>query len=137
MVSSPQGRYVREARDYEDCVCFCVFRLIVPEGDRPAPYAPAEARDLVKAELRIAGDVHTVTDAAALAQLQLWLFNATELPGTGCPFGSLLVLTRADGRQFSLCPAEDSCGVAFADGRYYRFAGGNEAFWAMFGTVSD
>ena len=132
-VHGPLGRYIAEADAYEESAYVCVFGLVVPEGERPAPYAPAEARDLVKAELHIAGSIRTVTDAAALAQLQLWLYNATELPDTGCPFGSLLVLTRADGRQFSLCPAEDSCGVAFADGHYYRFAGGNEAFWAMFG----
>ena len=56
---------------------------------------------------------------------------------TGCPFGSLLVLTRADGSRFSLCPAEDSCGVAFADGHYYRYAADNDAFQRMFDAVSD
>ena len=132
-VSSTQGCFVREAGDWEECACLCLFRLIVPEGERPAPYAPAEAHDLVKAELRIAGDVHTVTDAAALAQLQLWLYNATELPSAGCPFSTVLTLTRADGSEFSLCPAEDSCGVVFADGKYYRYAADSDAFWRMFG----
>ncbi len=134
-VSSNQGRYVREAGGWEDCACLCVFRLIVPEGDRPAPFAPAEARGLVEAELHIAGSVHTLTDAGALAQLERWLSGATELPSTGCPFSSLLILTCADGRQFSLCPAEDSCGTVFADGSYYRYAADNAEFWRMFGVV--
>ncbi len=132
-VHGPLGRYIAGEDAYEESVYVCVFRLIVPEGERPAPYAPAEAHDLVKAELPIAGDVHTVTDAAALAQLELWLFNATELPSAGCPFSTVLTLTRADGSTFSLCPADDSCGVVFADGKYYRYAAGNDAFWRLFG----
>ena len=54
--------------------------------------------------------------------------------GAGCPFGSVLELTRADGSVFSLCPAEDSCGTVFAGGTYYRYASDNEAFWALFGV---
>ena len=133
-VSSTQGRYVRESGGWEECSCLCLFRLIVPEG-RPAPYTPAEAHDLTKAALHIAGTEQVVTDVDALAQLQLWLFNATELPGAGCPFSSVLTLTRADGSEFSLCPAEDSCGVAFADGKYYRYAADNDAFRRMFGIA--
>ena len=83
----------------------------------------------------IAGTEQVVTDVDALAQLQLWLFNATELPGAGCPFSGVLTLTRADGSEFSLCPAEDSCGVAFADGKYYRYAADNDAFRRMFGIA--
>ena len=37
-----------------------------------------------------------------------------------------------DGSMVSCCPAEDSCGVVFANGSYYRYAHGNEAFWSLF-----
>ena len=75
-----------------------------------------------------------MTDAAALAKLEDWLKNATVLPGgAGCPFGSVLTLTLADGSTISCCPAEDSCGTLFSNGVYYRFDHSNEEFWALFG----
>ena len=39
-----------------------------------------------------------------------------------------------DGSMVSCCPAEDSCGVVFANGSYYRYAHDNEEFWALFGV---
>ena len=135
-VFGPLGRYIPAAGANEESVCWCVFRLAVPEADRPAPYAPAEAHDLTKATLRIAGEDRTLTDPGALATLTHWFSGATELAGgAGCPFGSLLTLTRADGSEISLCPAEDSCGTVFSDGVYYRYAADNEAFWALFGVT--
>ena len=131
----PQGRYIEEAEGYEESVYLCVFRLVVPSAG-PAPYTPAQARDLTEARLRFGGDGkdYVVRDPEALAQLERWFSGATELVGgAGCPFGSLLTLTRADGSAISLCPAEDSCGTVFSDGRYYRFDADNEAFWALFG----
>jgi len=75
-----------------------------------------------------------LTDPAALGELEGWLSGAEELPGgAGCPFGSVLTLTCADGSELSLCPAEDSCGTVFSGGRYYRYASDNEQFRALFG----
>ncbi len=137
-VHGPLGRYIAGEDAWEESAYLCVFRLTVPEGDRPAPYTPAEAHDLTEATLRAAGEAVTVTDAGALAQLESWLSGAAVLPGgTACPFGSVLTLTRADGRTFSLCPAEDSCGTVFAGGTYYRCAADNAAFWRIFGVTPD
>ena len=134
-VFGPQGRYIEEAGAHEESVSLCVFRLVVLSAG-PAPYAPSEVHDLTEARLRFAGDGtdHVLSDPDALAQLERWFANAAELVGgAGCPFGSLLTLTRADGSEISLCPAEDSCGTVFSDGRYYRYADDNEAFWELFG----
>ena len=132
-VYGPLGRYIEAEDAYEESVYLCVFRLVVPKAG-PTPYTPREAHDLAKASLHIYGRDYAVTDADALAQLEDWLSHATELVGgAGCPFGSLLTLKRADGSEVSLCPAEDSCGTVFSDGRYYRYASDNAAFWALFG----
>ena len=137
-VHGPLGRYIAGEDAWEESAYLCVFRLTVPEGNRPAPYTPADAHALTEATLRAAGEAVTVTDAGALAQLESWLSGAAALPGgTACPFGSVLTLTRADGRTFSLCPAEDSCGTVFAGGTYYRCAADNAAFWRIFGVTPD
>ncbi len=133
-VFGPLGRYIEKEDAYEESVWLCVFRLVVPKRG-PAPYTPAEARDLTEARLHLNGKTYSVTDPAALSQLESWLSGATVLVGgAGCPFGSVLELTRSDGSVFSLCPAEDSCGTVFAGGTYYRYASDNEAFWALFGV---
>ena len=134
-VHGPLGRYIEEADGYEESVYLCIFRLVVPSAG-PAPYTPAEAHDLTEARLSFSGKDYVVTDPGALAQLEHWFSNATVLAGgAGCPFGSVLTLTRADGSEISLCPAEDSCGTAFSGGVYYRYAADNEAFWALFGVM--
>ena len=132
-VHGPLGRYIEAEDAYEESGYQCIFRLIVTETG-PAAFTPGAARGLAKATLRYRGENYVLTDPAALWKLEGWLSGAQELPAdTACPFGSLLTLTLADGSEISLCPAEDSCGTVFSDGRYYRYADGNEAFWALFG----
>ncbi len=132
-VHGPLGRYIASENAYEESAYSCVIRLTVP-AKGAVPYKPQEAHDLTKASLRYRGEDHVLTDAESLRQLEAWLSGATELVGGGgCPFGSLLTLTRSDGSEISLCPAEDSCGTVFSNGQYYRYASGNEAFWALFG----
>lgn len=133
----PQGRYIESEVAYEEILYHCVCRLIVP--DRGAePYTPEKvaekAVELTEARLHINDTEVVLTDAASLAKLEDWLKNAEFLPGSaGCPFGSILTLTYADGSMVSCCPAEDSCGVIFSNGSYYRYAHDNEAFWTLFG----
>lgn len=129
----PQGRYIESEVDYEEILYHCVIRLIVPEGGAK-PYAPEKVVSLKEARLHWQDADYVLSDAAALAKLENWLKNATVLPGgAGCPFGSVLTLTLADGSTISCCPAEDSCGTVFADGVYYRYDHDNEEFWALFG----
>ncbi len=129
----PQGRYIESEVAYEETLYHCVFRLIVSEGGAEA-YTPEKAVSLKEARLRRQDADYVLNDAAALAKLEDWLKNATVLPsGAGCPFGSVLTLTLADGSTISCCPAEDSCGTLFSNGVYYRFDHSNEEFWALFG----
>ena len=132
-VFGPLGAYIASEGAYEESAYSCVFRLTVPAMG-PAPYTPQEAHGLTKAELHWQGTDIVLTDPAALGKLEGWLSGAEELPGgAGCPFGSVLTLTCADGSELSLCPAEDSCGTVFSGGRYYRYAPDNEQFRALFG----
>ncbi len=129
----PQGRYIESEVAYEETLYHCIFRLIVPEGGAK-PYAPEQVDSLREARIRRLDQDYVLTDAASLAKLENWLKNAEPLPGSaGCPFGSVLTLTLADGTVISCCPAEDSCGVLFSNGVYYRYAQNNEDFWKLFG----
>lgn len=131
-VHGPLGRYISSEDAYEESAYSCIFRLRVTENGT-APYTPEEAHDLVEARLHTFDKDYVLTDAAALAKLESWMKNATVLPGgAGCPFGSLLTLTRSDGSKISLCPAEDSCGTVFANGVFYRYAHDNADFWKLF-----
>ena len=134
-VRGPVGAYIEEADDFEQSAYRCVFRAIVT-GAGPAPYAPEEVHGLTKASLRIAWKDYDVTDAAALAQLEDWLHNAEPVDsGGGASCGIVLTLTRADGSEFSLCPAEDGPLCVFSDGQYYRFDGDRTAFYELFGIL--
>ena len=136
-VPGPAGAYIEEADDFEQIVYRCVFRAVVPE-EGPAPYAPTEVRGLTKASLRIAWEDYDVTDAAALAQLEDWLGSAEAADsGGGASYGIVLTLTRADGSEVSLCPAEDGPLLLFADGQYYRCDADRDAFYARFGILAE
>lgn len=129
----PAGRYIASEGASEESVYRAVFRLNV-DSDGAEPYAPEKVVPLKEARLHWQDADYVLSDAAALAKLENWLKNATVLPGgAGCPFGSVLTLTLADGSTISCCPAEDSCGTIFADGVYYRYDHSNEEFWALFG----
>lgn len=133
-VHGPLGNYIASEDAYEESAYRCIFRLTV-SAKGTAAYTPQEVHDLTRATLRYRGVDYVLTDADSLRQLEAWLSGAAELVGgAGCPFGSLLTLTRSDGSEVSLCPAEDSCGTVFAGGHYYRYGSGNEAFWALFGV---
>ncbi len=133
----PAGRYIASEGTSEESVYRAVFRLkVTSEGAEP--YTPEKAVGLTSASLHTIGGDCVITDAESLAKLETWLINAEPLPGgTGCPFGSVLTLKCADGNRISCCPAEDSCGVVFANGVYYRFAADNKDFWMLFGVIFD
>ena len=133
----PAGRYIASEGASEESVYRAVFRLNV-DSEGAEPYAPEKAVGLTWASLHTIGEDWVITDAARLAKLETWLKNAEPLPGgAGCPFGSVLTLKCADGSRISCCPAEDSCGVVFANGVYYRFAADNKDFWMLFGLILD
>lgn len=133
-VYGPLGRYIASQDSYEENVYSCVFRISV-SNEGTAPYTPEKISDLTEARLSLMGEEYVLNDEAGLLRLEEWLKNAEVLPGgAGCPFGSLLTLTCADGSIYSCCPAEDSCGVVFSDGVYYRYASDNEEFLALFGA---
>jgi beta-lactamase regulating signal transducer with metallopeptidase domain len=130
-VAGPRGKYVPSEDAYEESVSQCFFRLVVTEQG-PAPAAPSEIRNVTLARMTFWDREVVISDPAVLARLESLLGGAEDLGyASGCPFGSVLTLTRADGREFSLCPAEDSCGVFFAGGNYYKYPGDNEEFWAL------
>ena len=136
-VFGPPGRYIASEGTSEESVYRAVFRLNV-DSEGAEPYAPEKAVGLTTASLHTIGEDWVITDAARLAKLETWLKNAEPLPGgAGCPFGSVLTLECADGNRISCCPAEDSCGVVFANGVYYRFAADNKDFWMLFGVIFD
>ncbi len=141
-VAGPRGRYVPSEDQYEGSVYDCTFRLVVT-GRGPEPYEPGKAHDMVRAVWRYwknEGGTYrptetVLTDPASLARLEELLSGAADLGyAAGCPFGSVVTATRADGTEFSFCPAEDSCGVAFAGGSFWRYAGDNEEFMSLFGV---
>ena len=133
----PQGRYIESEVAYEETLYHCICRLVVPDGGAK-PYTPEKAAEkaggLAEARLHINDKDIFLNDTDSLAKLEDWLKNAEFLAGSaGCPFGSILTLTYTDGSMVSCCPAEDSCGVVFANGTYYRYAHDNKDFWALFG----
>lgn len=133
----PQGRYIESEVAYEEILYHCICRLVVPDGGAK-PYTPEKAAEkaggLTEARLHINDKDVILDDTDSLAKLEDWLKNAEFLPGSaGCPFGSVLTLIYTDGSMISCCPAEDSCGVVFANGTYYRYAHDNKDFWALFG----
>ena len=131
-VYGPLGQYITSEDSYEENVYNCVFRLSVSR-EGTAAYTPEKVSELKEARLSLPGEEYVLDDEAGLARLQEWLGNAEVLPGgAGCPFGSMLTVTCADGSTFSCCPAEDSCGVVFSNGVYYRYASDNEEFLALF-----
>ena len=136
-VFGPTGRYIASEGASEESVYRAVFRLNVTSVGAE-PYTPEtvaeKASGLIEARLRINDKEVVLTDTDSLAKLEGWLKYAEFMPsGAGCPFGSILTLTYADGSKVSCCPAEDSCGTVFANGAFYRYAHDNEDFWALFG----
>ena len=135
-VFGPVGAFVEEANGFSQLTWRCAFRLIVT-AEGPAPYAPGEAHDLKRATLTFQGTEYTVTEDEALEQLEGWLENAEEVGRSGgASFGDLLTLTREDGSQISLCPAQDGTPYVYANGLYYHI-GDDAALFEMFGITVE
>ena len=64
------------------------------------------------------------TDEQDMAQLEDMLVHAKDMGGevAGCPFGAVMTLYLADGREIQLQIATDSCCVYRVDGRDYQYA---------------
>ena len=126
------GDYIVADDRYESTGWTGIVRIVV--ADKLAQPLPMGAKlELASAEMRINGVATAIGDKAALKQLEKLVFRTKNLPGgAGCPFGSVLYLTCADGTVYSLCHAEDSCSVIFVDGAYYQYSGGSNDFWTPF-----
>ena len=128
-VYGPVGRYIAAEDAYEESGWDCLIRLRV-ERQLARPWTPG-ARPLSEGVVARLGDV-TRTDWEGVGQLARLLEGAEETAPTGCPFGSVLWLTRSNNEVLAVCPAEDGCGVFWSGGKYYRYAEDGAALWALF-----
>jgi hypothetical protein len=130
-VFGPVGRYIESEGRYEESGWDCILRLRVERqlayGWTPGALTLGGLTGLQSAEM---GSV-TLSDEASRRAIMDCLAAAEAYGPTKCPFGTVLWLTRSDGTVFAICPAEDSCGVFWSGGTYYRYSGEN-ALWALF-----
>lgn len=92
-------------------------------------FAIEKLHGIVRAEL-FDGEAYTgtahepilITDEEALTHLENLLSNAQPSAASGCPFGyAKLIITTADGYQYTLYPATDSCAMLFIDGSFFDY----------------
>lgn len=134
-ISGIEGAYIPSEDAYEQSAYQCLFRLVVDGTWNVRPLTPADAHDFTAAELHSYLGEFSITDAEDLELLETYFSSATELVGgAGCPFDSVLYLTRADGAVFAICPAEDSCDAFFSGGYYYSFNGNQGSIRSIFGA---
>ncbi len=132
-VYGPVGRYIAGEDAYEESGWDCLIRLTV-ERQLAQPWSPASrplSQGVVPLCMARLGNV-TRTDGEGVGQLARLLEGAGETAPTGCPFGSVLWLTRSNNEVLAVCPAEDGCGVFWSGGKYYRYAEDGAALWALF-----
>ncbi len=132
-VYGPVGRYIAGEDAYEESGWDCLIRLTV-ERQLAQPWSPASrplSQGVVPLCMARLGNV-TRTDGEGVGQLARLLEGAEETAPTGCPFGSVLWLTRSNNEVLAVCPAEDGCGVFWSGGKYYRYAEDGAALWALF-----
>ena len=90
-------------------------------------FRPEMIQDCTFAELSFpytTGAMIAFVDEENLAALEKLLIHANDLGGevAGCPFGAVLTLYLADGREVQLQIATDSCCVYRVNGRDYQYA---------------
>ena len=93
------------------------------------PFEPAGIKSIVRAELwdgeYYSGEAHepvVISDPARLETLERIIARSTQSEPSGCPFGyAKLVLIDAEGGQYELYPATDSCAQYFAGGSFFNF----------------
>jgi len=130
------GALVRRARvepeDARELVDMC--RGAAARAGLTDPVRPEDIRGVVSATMTgWYGGTITVTDEKALDWIESRFSSAQNLiGGAGCPFSSLLTLETEDGRTLTVAVAADSCGVYMTEGVYYKYASGNEEFYAFF-----
>ena len=104
------------------------------------PMRPADIHDLVDVRLIVKGKIYPISDKNNLPEIENMLSTADviEMGGTGCPFGTVLIMTRADGTTGTAAVATDSCAVYRSDGVYYDYSDGdNSRFFSMFGLSAE
>lgn len=93
---------------------------------------PSDIHDLSSATLEIFGGSATVTDEAALSEIERLLSASTEITQPKCGFGAVLRLERKDGTTLTLSAASDSCATWSYNGWYYDYGDGNEYLYSFF-----
>jgi YD repeat-containing protein len=125
--------------DTEQEDTLAVSTLELTEAEKNAkPFLPGETHDITSAELMMSFGTYTLEDEVKLDLLERTLAGATILNGgAGCPFSSVLYLTRADGETFYVRHAEDSCQTLEVNGAYYEYDMDEKSsfeFFSLFGV---
>lgn len=101
------------------------------------PFAPEDIRDLMSAQIHEKYGDFTVEDPDALRTLEWQLGYAEEITEPNCPFGTVLYLYRKDGTVGTIEPAEDSCSVFRANGKYYQIRDEEADLFAQMGVQQN
>jgi beta-lactamase regulating signal transducer with metallopeptidase domain len=105
------------------------------------PFMPDQMQEITSAKLQMSFGTYTLEDEVKIDRLERTLADATVLDlGAGCPFSSILYLTRADGEAFYVRHAEDSCQTLEVNGVYYEYdvdAKSSFDFFSLFGVQQD
>jgi YD repeat-containing protein len=125
--------------DTEQEDTLAVPTLELTEAEKNAkPFLPVETHDITSAKLMMSFGTYTLENEVKLDLLERTLVGATIINGgAGCPFSSVLYLTRADGETFYIRHAEDSCQTLEVNGKYYEYDMDEKSsfeFFSLFGV---
>ena len=126
-----------------------VTELLTGHGYEPID--PAAIKPVVRAEL-CDGEYYTgqphepivISDPASLKKLEGLITGSTLSEPSGCPFGyAKLIIIDADGTQYELYPATDSCAQYFINGTFFNYDSSvgdekhdtNQVLFDLFGIV--
>ena len=93
---------------------------------------PADIRGLRSATFEFFGGTATLTDEAALAEIERILSASTSTYPSQCGFASVMRLEREDGEVLSLGMAGDGCGAWQSNGWFYSYTGDNFDLYSLF-----
>lgn len=93
---------------------------------------PADIRGLRSAAFEFFGGTATLTDEAALAEIERILSASTSTYPSQCGFASVMRLEREDGEVLSLGMAGDGCGAWQSNGWFYSYTGDNFDLYSLF-----
>jgi len=125
-----------KAEDAADLYALCA--AAAAEAGWKEPVTPEQLKGIACATLRQGEMKFTLTDAAALAQLEGMLCAGTySLGGTSCPFTARLDVEMETGAVFTIALATDSCGVWMSEGYYYEYGSDSQPLFDLFGVTTE